>query len=134
MMQKIARRMRRARRIGPRAPIGREGFSLVEIMMVLMILSIGVLPLVIIQHRARGEVTESDQFTQGLTVAQTELERIKGMGFGNAAADTGQVDNVTWVAQVSNVSFGLDRVQVTASWRDGNGVSSLTVTDLVSMR
>ena len=55
-------------------------------------------------------------------------------GFGNAAADTGQVDNVTWVAQVSNVSFGLDRVQVTASWRDGNGVSSLTVTDLVSMR
>ena len=61
---------------------GREGFSLVEIMMVLMILAVGILPVAVIQHQARREVDESDMLHPGLTVAQSQLERIKGMGFG----------------------------------------------------
>ena len=36
---------------------GREGFTLVEIMMVLMILTVGVLPIAVIQHQAREEVS-----------------------------------------------------------------------------
>ena len=70
-------------------PAGREGFTLVEIMMVLMILTVGVLPIAVIQHQAREEVSEADRYTQGIEVAQMHLERIKGMGFGNAAADSG---------------------------------------------
>ena len=134
MMRRIAAECGRLRRWGLRLTAERRGFTLVEIMMVLMILTVGVLPLAVIQHRARHDVTESDRYTRGMSVAQTELERIKGMGFGVAAADTGVVEGITWISQVNNVSFGLDRVQVTATWRDGNGVSSLTVSDLVSMR
>ncbi len=113
---------------------GREGFTLVEILMVLMILSIGVLPIAVIQHRARKEVSESDRYTQGIVIASSQLERIKGMGFGNAVADAGNAGEVAWVAQVNNVAFGLDEIVVTATWQNDGVVETLTVTDLVSMR
>jgi prepilin-type N-terminal cleavage/methylation domain-containing protein len=113
---------------------GREGFTLVEIMMVLMILAVGVLPIAVIQHRARKEVSEADRYTQGIVLAQMELERMKGMGFGNAVPAAGQTGNITWVSTVTNVSFGLDRIDVTATWTDDNGQRTLTVSDLVSMR
>ena len=114
--------------------VGRDGFSLVEIVMVMLILSVGILPIAVIQHQARREVSESDRYTEGITIASTQLERIKGLGFGNAAADSGAIGNVNWVAQINNVSFGLDRVVVTARWQNGSVVETLTVTDLMSMR
>lgn len=112
----------------------RSGFSLVEILVVLMIISVGILPIAVVQHRARREVTESDQHTQAITVAQAQLERIKGRGFGNAAPDSGQVGRIMWNATVTNVSFGMDRVTVTASWNNHDGAQSLTIADLVSLR
>ena len=113
---------------------GNDGFTLVEIMMVLMILTVGVLPIAVIQHQARQEVSEADRYTQGLEVAQLHLERIKGMGFGNAAADSGAVGNIQWNAQVNNVAFGLDRVIVTASWQNDGQQEQITLADLVSSR
>jgi prepilin-type N-terminal cleavage/methylation domain-containing protein len=113
---------------------GREGFTLVEIMMVLVILSVGVLPIAVIQHRARAEVGEADRHTQAIAVAQMQMERLKSLGFGNIVAENGVAGNVTWIAQVANVSFGLDRVTVTATWQNKNVVETLTVSDLVSMR
>jgi prepilin-type N-terminal cleavage/methylation domain-containing protein len=118
----------------PAARPGREGFTLVEIMMVLVILSVGVLPIAVIQHRARAEVGEADRHTQAIAVAQMQMERLKSLGFGNIANDNGVAGNVTWNAQVANVSFGLDRVTVTATWQNKNVVETLTVSDLVSMR
>jgi len=118
-----------------RGPVlGRDGFTLVEILMVLMILSVGILPVAVIQHRARQEVSEADRYTNGIVIASTQLERIKGMGFGVAAADSGAIGPVNWTAQITNVSFGLDRIVVTSSWQNGGAVESLTVTDLISMR
>ncbi len=113
---------------------GREGFTLVEILMVLVILSVGVLPIAVIQSRARKEVSEADRYTEGIVIASTQLERIKGMGFGVAAADSGDVGHVNWTAQVNNVSFGLDQIVVTTSWQNDGVTETLTVTDLVSMR
>ncbi|MBK8167910.1 MAG: prepilin-type N-terminal cleavage/methylation domain-containing protein [bacterium] len=113
---------------------GREGFTLVEIMMVLVILSVGVLPIAIIQHRARGEVNEADRHTQGIAVAQMQLERLKSQGFGNIVNENGTEGAITWVAQVDNVAFGLDRVTVTATWQNKDAVETLVVSNLVSMR
>lgn len=132
VLSRIDKAWRRFRGRGP--TVGRDGFSLVEIVMVLLILSVGILPIAVVQHRARKEVNESDRYTEGITIASAQLERIKGLGFGNAAADSGYTGNVKWVAQINNVAFGLDRVTVTASWQNGSTVQSLVVTDLMSMR
>ena len=132
MLNKLNKHWRNFMNQGP--ALGREGFTLVEILMVLMILSVGVLPIAVIQHRARQEVSEADRYTQGITVASAQLERIKGKGFGIAAPDSGATGEVGWVANIDNVGFGLDRIVVTATWQNGGVVESLTVTDLMSMR
>jgi len=128
MLRELSRRFRRTMRQG------REGFSPVEMLMVMMILAVGVVPIAVVQHRARREVTEADRHTDALNVAQSQLERITGMGFGVAVADSGMTGNITWRADVTNVSFGLDRVQVTATWQTSGSTETLTVSDLTSMR
>ena len=132
MLKKMNKAWLGFRNRGP--AVGRDGFTLVEILMVLMILSIGVLPIAVIQHRARKEVSEADRYTEGIIIASTQLERIKGMGFAAAAPDSGESGHVAWTAQVDNVSFGLNRIVVTTTWQNDGVVESLSVTDLVSMR
>ncbi len=134
MMKRLHRRLRRALGFGRMPAPGREGFSLVEIMMVMLILAIGILPVVIIQHRSRREVSESDRYTQAVTLAQAQMERIKGMGFGVAAPDSGTMGEIDWVCNVTNVSVGLDRIEIVATWRSAEGEETLTLADLVSMR
>jgi hypothetical protein len=72
--------------------------------------------------------------TQAAALAQARLEIMKGAGFGNAVADTGQVGQLQYATQVQNVTFGLDRIQVTINWFDGRRNQSLVVSDLLSMR
>ncbi len=134
MFISISKILKNSRYTESRSGINREGFTLVEILVVLFILTVGILPLAVIQHHARSEVTESDLFTQGITVAQDQLEQMKGMGFGNAVADTGAVGSVQWISSVTNVDFGLDRVEVTVTWQSGGQASSMTLADMVSMR
>lgn len=134
MMRGLNRRFRRFLARGRFGLPGRDGFSLVEILMVLMVLSVGILPVVIIQHRARREVSESDRYSQAVTVAQAQMERIKGMGFGTAAPDSGAEGQINWVCNVTNIGIGLDRVEITARWSSASGQEALTIADLVSMR
>jgi len=112
----------------------RAGFSLIEIMVVLLILAVGVIPIAIVQHQARREVTEADRHTDAIVLAQGQLERLKAMGFGNVVPDSGVVNNITWTSRVTNVSFGLDRIDVIATWGSGGDQQVLAVSDLVSMR
>ena len=134
MMSRMNRKIRNMLRAGRLPGSNREGFTLVEIMMVLMILSVGVLPIAIIQHQSRKQVSEADRHTQGIELAQLHLERVKGMGFGNAASDSGQTGQINWTVRVSNISFGLDRVEVTTMWESDGAQETLTIADLVSMR
>lgn len=134
MMSRTNRNIRNILAAGRLPQCGREGFTLVEIIMVLMILTVGVLPIAIIQHHARHEVSEADRHTQGIELAQMHLERIKGMGFGNAVPDSGQTGEIAWTARVQNVSLGLDRIVVTATWQNDGVQETLTVADLISTR
>ena len=112
----------------------RGGFSLVEIMVVLLILSVGVIPIAVVQHQARREVSEADRHTDAIVLAQGQLERLKAMGFGNVVPDSGVENNITRTSRVNNVSFGLDRIDVIATWGAGRDQQTLVVSDLVSMR
>lgn len=134
MLRTLNKRIRRFLGRGQLPGPNREGFSLIEILMVLMILTVGVLPIAIIQHQARGEVSESDRYTQGIELAQFHMERAKGMGFGNAVPDSGALGQVQWSLTVTNVAFGMNRLEVTTRWQNDGVEESLTLANLVSMR
>ena len=134
MLQRMNRKIRRVLASGRLPGFGREGFTLVEILMVLMILTVGVLPIAVIQHRSRSQVSEADRATQAIVLAQMHLERTKGMGFGNAVNSQGQTGQITWDVQVTNVAFGLDRVQVTTTWQNDGAQETLIIADLISTR
>ncbi|MFH1842664.1 MAG: type II secretion system protein [bacterium] len=114
--------------------LGRDGFTLTEIMVVMMILAIGIVPLAMVQSRARVEVRRSDRLTQAVNLAQTQLEQMKGAGFGNAQPDSGQTGVLQWRSNIQNVSFGLDQIQVQVMWFDGARNQNIVVSDLMSMR
>ena len=112
----------------------RGGFTLTEIMVVMVILVIGIMPLAMVQNQSRREVTKADRFTQAITLAQEQLEQMKGLGFGNAVPDTGIVGQITWSSNVTVVSFGLERIDVTVDWQDEDGPKTVTLADMVSVR
>jgi prepilin-type N-terminal cleavage/methylation domain-containing protein len=134
MLRRIYRKIRGIPADGRLSAPGREGFTLVEIMMVLMILTVGVLPIAVIQHRSRAQVSEADRATQAIQLAQMHLERTKGLGFGNAVDSAGQTGQINWAVTVTNVAFGLDRVQVTTTWQNDGAQETLTISDLMSTR
>jgi prepilin-type N-terminal cleavage/methylation domain-containing protein len=134
MLRRIFRKIRGIPADGRVSAPGREGFTLVEIMMVLMILTVGVLPIAVIQHRSREQVSEADRATQAIQLAQMHLERTKGLGFGNAVDSAGQTGQINWAVTVTNVAFGLDRVQVTTTWQNDGAQETLTISDLMSTR
>jgi prepilin-type N-terminal cleavage/methylation domain-containing protein len=110
------------------------GFSLVELMVVLVILAIGLLPLALIQTRAQQDVFESGQYTEALQVAQLQMETTKSLGFGNAAADSGLVDIFAWRSSVDNVSFGLDQIVVSVAWNEKGQTRRIQIMDRISFR
>jgi prepilin-type N-terminal cleavage/methylation domain-containing protein len=114
--------------------VKKDGFTLPEVLVVMVILAVGVLPLTLIQTRARAEVNETDRYTQAVTLAQQQLEWAKGQGFGNAVADSGRTGQVSWRTNVQQVAFGLERIEVRVIFQQGSRPDTLRVASLVSMR
>jgi len=128
------RAMNRIRQSLSRIRGDRDGFTLVEVLVVMVILSIGILPLALVQTRARQEVQEADNYTRAMTVAQRQLEWTKGLGFAAAVSDSGSVDGVTWMTDVRDVDLGLRRVDVTVIYFQGVDADTLNMASLLSMR
>ena len=110
------------------------GFSLVELMVALVILTIGLLPLAFVQTRAQQDVFDSGRHTEALAIAQLQMEEAKSLGFGVAATDTGQVDSYTWIRDVQNVGVGLDQITVNVNWNERGDARSVTLINRISFR
>ena len=117
-----------------RAPRDRDGFTLVEVLVVMVIITIGILPLAMVQTRARQEVSEADRFTQAMNVAQEQLEWTKGMGFENAVPGSGTDGAVSWTTGVEDLDVGLRRVTVTVIFPQGSQPDTLQIAALLSIR
>jgi prepilin-type N-terminal cleavage/methylation domain-containing protein len=110
------------------------GFSLVELMVALVILTIGLLPLAFVQTRAGQDVFDSGRYTEALTIAQLQMEETKSLGFGVAATDSGQVDSYTWIRDVQNIGTGLDQITVSVSWNERGTPRTVRLINQISFR
>jgi prepilin-type N-terminal cleavage/methylation domain-containing protein len=112
----------------------REGFSLVELMVVMVILTIGLLPLAFIQTRSQQNVSDSGRYTEALALAQLQMESVKSLGFGNAATDTGTVDNYQWITDVQPAGPRLEQVTVLVTWNEHGRTRNLQLVNMMSQR
>jgi len=103
-------------------------------MVVLVILTIGLLPLALVQTRAQQDVFESGRFTEALHVAEIQMESAKALGFGNAVTDSGMVDTYNWNRQITNLGPGLDQVVVTVRWNEKGDQRNVSLVNRISFR
>lgn len=103
-------------------------------MVVIVILTIGLLPLAFVQTRAQQDVAHSGRRTEALSLAQQQMEAAKSLGYGVAVTDTGTVNNMQWIQTVQNVQQGLDQVTVQVQWSDVGRPQELTIIDMIARR
>lgn len=115
-------------------PRREDGFTLVELMVALVILTIGLLPLAFVQTRAQQDVFDSGRYTEALEIAQLQMEETKSQGFGVAPTDTGTVDNYTWIRDVQNVGQGLDQITISVTWNERGDPRTVRLINQLSFR
>jgi prepilin-type N-terminal cleavage/methylation domain-containing protein len=111
-----------------------NGFSLTELMVVMVVLMLAIIPLATVQTRSQQGVFESEQRSEALYIAQQQMEAVRALGFNNAVTDSGQVRVFSWRTDVQPVSLGLNSVEVTVAWSEKGRARSVVVNDLLSFR
>ena len=121
--------------IEKRSGVLNAGFTLVELMVVLVILAVGMLPLALVQTRAQQDVFEAGQFTTAVNLAQLQMESTKSVGFANAVSDSGMTNGIyNWNTQVTPVSIGLNQITVTVTWNEKGDQRNLALTNLITVK
>lgn len=113
---------------------GESGFSLIELMVALVIISVGVLGLSAIQTRSSSGVYASGRQSGALAVAQERIEIARFNGYLDAVADSGQTGPYTYTSRWDSISIELRQITVTVNWREQTTTQSLQLQTLVSKR
>ena len=113
---------------------GEAGVSLVELMVVLVIFSVGVLTLSAVQMRSDVAVSRTGQATRALSLGLERMEVARAAGFTAAQSDSGLVDHFNWNTRVTSMGTGLNRVCVTVAWTDGKTPRTIELNTLVAQR
>ena len=85
-----------------------KGFSLIELMIAMIVLGIGILALIEMQVAAMSGNSSANQMTIATTLAQDQIERLKGLSFFDAAlTDTNGGNNGALTNPTDDESFDL---------------------------
>jgi type IV pilus assembly protein PilV len=116
-----------------------DGFTLIELMITLVILSIGLVALAGLQVSAIKGNTFSKRMTAAVTIANQKLEQIKDTAYANILSESStQItqSNMTFTRQVmvtNNTPLANTKtVNVTVTWSDGSNSHSVPVTTVIS--
>jgi len=105
----------------------RKGFTLLELLIGLVILSVGLLALAQMQLVAIKRNSFAQKLTQATVLAQGKLESLIGMGYAQVTASDPQPETLsggftrTWSKQNNVPSNGMVTVTVSCSWNDERG-------------
>jgi len=85
-----------------------KGFTLIELMIAMIVLGIGILALIEMQVAAMSGNSSANQMTIATTLAQDQIERLKGLSFFDAAlTDTNAGNNGALTNPTDDESFDL---------------------------
>ena len=111
-----------------------RGVTLIELMVVLVIVTIGFLTLSAVQTRSARDVTGTGLHTRAMEVGHQRMEIARAAGFeAGARNDSGTVDVFNWRCETDTVSQGLLSIAVTVTWT-AQGTQSIRLDNLVSTR
>jgi prepilin-type N-terminal cleavage/methylation domain-containing protein len=113
---------------------GQDGFTLVELMVVVIFIAVGILAISQVQTRCYGDVYRTGMHTRALDIAQLHLESARGAGFALAQSDSGATGVYTWRCVVDSVDNTMRRVTSTVTWSDRGTTRSVRLLDLLSAR
>lgn len=105
----------------------RKGFTLLELLIALVILSIGLLSLSEMQIIAIRENSFAQKLTEAIVLTQDKLEDLRRMGYTQVVAASTTPETLsggftrTWTKDT--LIPGTVRVTVTCSWNDATGKS-----------
>jgi type IV pilus assembly protein PilV len=116
-----------------------DGFTLIELMITLVILSIGLVALAGLQVSAIKGNTFSKRMTAAVSIANQKLEQIKDTAYANILSESStQItqSNMTFTRQVTVTNnspmANTKTVNVTVTWSDGSDSHSVPITTVIS--
>ena len=120
-----------------------EGFTLIEIMITLVILSIGLVALAGLQVTAIKGNTFSKRMTAAVSIANQKLEQIKDMAYGDILSQSptqititeGNQSSMNFTRQVTVTNGPLANtktVNVTVTWSGSSKSYSVPITTVIS--
>lgn len=103
-----------------------RAFTLIELMIAAAILVVAFLGLLGVFTGCLGLNELAGNFTIAINGAQAELERIRGLSFGNISAGTFEISGMDssdsqGIVEVDNTNPNLLRITVTVCWRQKSG-------------
>jgi type IV pilus assembly protein PilV len=113
------------------------GFTLIEIMIALVILSIGLVALAGLQLSAIKGNTFSNRMTAAVSIANQKLEQIKDKAYANILSESPtqipQSPFTTQVTVTNNIPLtNTKTVNVTVTWSEGSKSHSVPITTVIS--
>ncbi len=121
----------------PRWARKEEGFTLIEVAIALLILVLGIVGVAKMQSEAIKGSSFSMEMTDGINLAQDEVEFLKSLsssstsfGIGThvtspISSSLGRSYNISWT--VSQISTGILKVDVTSTWQERGNTHSVTI-------
>jgi type IV pilus assembly protein PilV len=121
-------------------PIGfEEGFTLIEIMIALLVMSIGLTALAAVQISAIRGNAFSKRMTTAVSIADEKIEQIKSIPYANIVSESSiQVtqSNMNFTMQVTVTDNSplpnSKKVEVVVTWSEGSKSHSVPFTTIVS--
>jgi prepilin-type N-terminal cleavage/methylation domain-containing protein len=113
---------------------GDSGFSLIELMIALVVVSIGLLALSAVQTRSSNDVYSTGRQSGALALAQERIELARAAGFTAAVSDSGQTGPYLWTTHVNPAGLELNQVDVSVVWSEQGIARSLQLQTLLSLR
>jgi prepilin-type N-terminal cleavage/methylation domain-containing protein len=113
-----------------------KGVTLIELMIVLVVISIGLLALSGVQTSSSRDVDATGRHSHAIQLAKNQMEVARAAGYTLVVPDSGLSGPFTWNTAVTEsvADPGLKTVVVSVTWTEHGRQRSVRLEDLLSSR